>query len=677
MPPRGEMVIDERLLNDRESARSRTGISLEDPFGELPSVEQAEEATNDETILLDAAIAGDIHAFGRLYDRHRPILLARCHRVLRDPGAAEDVVQETFLRACRNLHAFDRSKRLWPWLATIALRLSIDVLRRRSHEYCAEDSPDKPDPFSRGVEPGDPAFDAFSATEQRRHLARALSQLPARQRRVLLLHALEGWSYADIAAVEGSTISSVKSLIFRARGALRRACEGVLGIAAIPARSIRLRIDRATVRARLALSNARAEGIVIGIQQIAAAVLAIALAVGSAAQGPRELPLVSSQSPTSRAATPRTAAADVAEPGLRAGLPVDHASTPRPLSADGAAQDLVDDVLNPADGATPENVQFTSIAPSPNFASDGTVYAAGGVSCPQTRCPVLFVSEDGGATWSRLSAQGFSGGDILLTPDHSASNPIFAAGPSGLQMSGNGGARFDPASPVVGGAAVSPEFDADPRILISSSSVFEYRADQGTTAPAQIAAVPGAPGTIAFSPQYGTDGVVVVGGVKPAEDGTLRSTVYRCEDELCQDSGLPGNAGAPGVELSATFADDGIAYAFTSESLYFSSDGAASFTALALPASAQGALADVVLLPDAGSGGPAIAIASLRSPGLHVSTDGGQTWTTQEIDLPGFESGVSRVAVAPGGRLFAAAAKRGIACSDDGGLTWASQCPLP
>src|ERR1700750_2205643 len=81
--------------------------------------------------LIAAAQAGDERAFRQLVDPYRRALEVHCYRMLGSPHAAEDVVQETLLRAWRSLERFERRSSLQTWLYRIATNACIDELERR------------------------------------------------------------------------------------------------------------------------------------------------------------------------------------------------------------------------------------------------------------------------------------------------------------------------------------------------------------------------------------------------------------------------------------------------------------------------------------------------------------------------------------------------------------------
>ena len=85
----------------------------------------------DERRLLDAGIDADDEAFDAIYRKFKPTLVAFCTSRLGSASEAEDASQEALLRAYRALPRFDRTQDMWPWLATIAANVCIDMKRKR------------------------------------------------------------------------------------------------------------------------------------------------------------------------------------------------------------------------------------------------------------------------------------------------------------------------------------------------------------------------------------------------------------------------------------------------------------------------------------------------------------------------------------------------------------------
>ena len=630
---------------------------VERPLDDEPGpdlFDTASDAIEDE-LLVRRAQAGDDEAFGVLYRRHRETLYAICLKRLRDPATAEDVVQDTFLRAHACLDRLDLSRRVLPWLVAIAVRRCTDVHRRNGRTSASDDL----DGMVPG-EDGDPTLDAVLLGDERRRLERALRKLHPRQRRALLLYALEGWSYADIASAEGISIASTKSLLFHARENLRRSCRrGLFAGLFVPVAGIRARLRRAGEELRVR-AGAIAEPVAASVAPVSSGVAAVVLTLTS---------IAAPVAPVARAPGAGTE--------MLASAPSHGSHSGGFVAAYGAARrpprGLAENLLDPTEGATPENTQFTSVAPSPNYQQDHTLVAAGRVTCPQTLCSVLFVSRDSGASWVRIPTREFYGVTILLPPSYPTDPRIFAMGPSGLQVAPDG-SDFEVVLPIEGDAALSPLFDGgEERILIGATVITEYWADTELVKPATLLGPAGKWLTVAFSPDYVSDKTIFVGGIRPDTGGVLRPTVNRCTDSVCESLVFETSYDAPWIRPSMAFSRDRTVYAFTTHALFRSVDAGTTFTAAEPEFATRGMINDVLVTGD-GSVLVATTGISPSDAGVHRSSDGGATWTKLRVPITGFEAGSIKLVGLADGRLIALGAERGIACSEDGGRTWMSRC---
>src|SRR5438874_3852202 len=172
---------------------------------------------SDQHSLLAAAQAGDELAFQRLVEPYRHALQVHCYRMLGSTQDAEDLVQETLLRAWRALDRFEPRAQFQTWLYRIATNACLDELQRRPRR------PELIDPFpDRPVgEAEAPVYDpaARYAIREGMELAlvRAIQQLPGRQRPVLIFRDVLGWSAPEVAELLESTVASVNSALQRAR----------------------------------------------------------------------------------------------------------------------------------------------------------------------------------------------------------------------------------------------------------------------------------------------------------------------------------------------------------------------------------------------------------------------------------------------------------------------------
>ena len=161
---------------------------------------------------------GDVAAFDELVRRFHRAVYRMCWRLLRSADA-EDVAQDTFVRAFVHFERFDPSRPVLPWLVAIARRLCLDVLRRRKMRARIETGP--------VAEPSAPSPEReASLREQLSHLEKALADLDDGPREAVLLFHIEGMSYRDIAAALEVPMGTVMTWLHRARAELRKAIEG-------------------------------------------------------------------------------------------------------------------------------------------------------------------------------------------------------------------------------------------------------------------------------------------------------------------------------------------------------------------------------------------------------------------------------------------------------------------
>ena len=163
--------------------------------------------------------AGDTRAFELMHARYRRPLERYADRLLGGrAGAAEDVVQESFLRAFRALVRDERQIALRPWLYRIVYNRAMDELRRRTPT-----DGDQLHEAARLVPPGEDPYALTAMREGVHALITDIGALPDRQRQALLRHALTGDSHVDLATELGLTVAASKALVGRARASLARA----------------------------------------------------------------------------------------------------------------------------------------------------------------------------------------------------------------------------------------------------------------------------------------------------------------------------------------------------------------------------------------------------------------------------------------------------------------------
>jgi RNA polymerase sigma factor (sigma-70 family) len=182
------------------------------------------DTTTDDATLVHAAREGNKDAFALLLDRHWPLLLALCRRMMGNADLAQDVAQEAALQAFLSLDRLRRAEQFGSWLSGIGLNICRHWLRRRSHDdtsweelcggryYPERDLPDE------DVSPDERA----QMADLRARVQRAVADLPRGQRAAIVLFYLYGLTQAEVAAHLGIEVSAVKTRLHKARETLRQ-----------------------------------------------------------------------------------------------------------------------------------------------------------------------------------------------------------------------------------------------------------------------------------------------------------------------------------------------------------------------------------------------------------------------------------------------------------------------
>ncbi len=186
-----------------------------------------------EARLVEEARLGNRESFGQLVLRYERRLLRVILQLVHRRDVAEDLAQETFLRAYQRLDQFDPGRRFGPWLFQIGVNLTLDHLRRQKRRgwwllFSERDS-------ERPVDPG--VDDPRESLDTKQEVSAVLQQLPEAYRTVLILRDLENFSTSEIAAILKRTESTIRWRLSEARAKFqeiwqRRQENGLKGSAA-------------------------------------------------------------------------------------------------------------------------------------------------------------------------------------------------------------------------------------------------------------------------------------------------------------------------------------------------------------------------------------------------------------------------------------------------------------
>ena len=178
----------------------------------------------EEREIIERVLGGDNDAFGLLVEKYQTKVYNLALRMCGNEDDAFDLSQEAFLRAWRSLGSFQFESSFSTWLFRLSSNICLDFLRAKKRRAAVsltvsgddeEVQLDVPDP---GMSPED----AVIAAEDKRLLVEALNALPADQRQIITLRAINDLSYAEIAEILNLQEGTVKSRLSRARTALRK-----------------------------------------------------------------------------------------------------------------------------------------------------------------------------------------------------------------------------------------------------------------------------------------------------------------------------------------------------------------------------------------------------------------------------------------------------------------------
>ena len=165
-------------------------------------------APTDRDLILRAR-RGDPEAYGDLVSRHQTGVFNVCYRILHNRADAEDLAQETFIRALDRLHTFDLEREFSPWIRRVAANLCLNHIEAQKPSAPLDEERDEDKTQSPGEQ--------VEVKERSEQIRSALATLPPHYRLVVELRHYQELSYDEIASELNIPLSDVKSHLFRAR----------------------------------------------------------------------------------------------------------------------------------------------------------------------------------------------------------------------------------------------------------------------------------------------------------------------------------------------------------------------------------------------------------------------------------------------------------------------------
>lgn len=176
------------------------------------------EALSDRELLLRIR-RGEVEDYGELVQRYQAVVFNVCFRILRNRQDAEDVAQETFIRAYRKLDTFDAKRPFKPWILRVGTNLCLNRIKRRK---ITEVSIDDEYQQLRLGRPDEHPEKALIQQERTVLIGKAMDKLPGHYRLVIELRHFQGMQYGEISEMINLPLNTVKSHLHRGRKLLAK-----------------------------------------------------------------------------------------------------------------------------------------------------------------------------------------------------------------------------------------------------------------------------------------------------------------------------------------------------------------------------------------------------------------------------------------------------------------------
>lgn len=179
---------------------------------------------DEEQVWLERARRGDRVAFGKLVEAYQGPVYNLAYRMLNNRGEAEEAAQEAFIRAYTRLETYDPSRKFSTWILSITSNYCIDLIRKRRATLLSIDQPLPPHPALMSDRADGPESQAVNS-EREALVQTLLATLPEDYRETVILRYWYDLSYEEIAEAMDTTVSAIKSRLFRARRQMAEATE--------------------------------------------------------------------------------------------------------------------------------------------------------------------------------------------------------------------------------------------------------------------------------------------------------------------------------------------------------------------------------------------------------------------------------------------------------------------
>ncbi|MFK7850003.1 MAG: RNA polymerase sigma factor [Akkermansiaceae bacterium] len=192
------------------------------------TTEKSTEVSVDHALMARIA-SGDHQAFRLLVERHQDAVVGTVSKMLGNSNDSEDIAQQVFIRVWKHAKRYKPDNKFTTYLYTIVRNLVYNESRRRSRKKTVSaDQLGEESHFQTAEEPSARPDSSLLEAELTKAIDEAIQNLPEKQRLAVVLRRYENLPYDDIAVVLKTSVPSVKSLLFRARTALRESLDKYL-----------------------------------------------------------------------------------------------------------------------------------------------------------------------------------------------------------------------------------------------------------------------------------------------------------------------------------------------------------------------------------------------------------------------------------------------------------------
>jgi RNA polymerase sigma factor (sigma-70 family) len=182
-------------------------------------------STSTEQSLISRAQTGDVHAFEQLLYMHEDAVYSFVYNAVRNEMDAEEITQDVFMKAYRNLNTFRGDAKLRTWLFTIAHNTTASRFRKKQLKTTSVD--DSPAALANGSHLEE-SFGKLAGAERTRYISEAMEQMAPQQRQLIQLFYLEELSIKEIGKITGLSDASIKTGLNRGRNRLYHLLEKLL-----------------------------------------------------------------------------------------------------------------------------------------------------------------------------------------------------------------------------------------------------------------------------------------------------------------------------------------------------------------------------------------------------------------------------------------------------------------